>query len=390
MSWPPEMRAGIAKPAWTEKAFPLIALCALVPASARAETDWGVTPSVSLSQRHDDNLFSRSEAPERDWITGLQPGVLFSGRSLRWSVEASYRQTAERYAEHPQLDTASARREASLRWESSATRTLDTAFTASYLQTTTASELYPSSGLDFGRLPARRLQLTPALAQRLSGTTTLLADLTATRDEVVGVSTLDSAVAGMRLNHRVSPRAQLSVRGQARWYEPGGEAGFTSQLLAVGYRQQIGRGLELSFDAGPSLSRGDLGAEWLGSLHSRGRRAEWAIEWGQGAAPVIGAATQVVTRRLGASVSGSARALRGRLALDLLKSRGGVEAETVQASAEANLRLADPIAVALATAWSRQRGGSLAANPGDIRHLVTELRLVLQPKPRRGGDVDVR
>jgi Putative beta-barrel porin 2 len=366
-----------------------MALCALVPQSAHSETNWSVAPSVSVSERRDDNLFSRSEAPEQDWITELAPGLIVSGRSVRWSVEAGYRQQAERYADHPQLDTASARREASLRWESRATRTLDTTLTASYLQTTTASELYASSGLDFGRLPARRLQLTPALAQGLSRTTTLLADLTATRDEVVGISTLDSAVAGMRLNHRISPRGQLSVRGQARWYEPGEDPGFTSQLLAVGYRHEIGRGLELSFDVGPSFSRGDLGAEWLGSLHSRGRRAEWAIEWGQGENPVIGVATPVVTQRLGASVSGSARALRGRLALDLLKSRGGVEADTVQASAEANLRLAEPLAVTLATAWSRQRGGVRAANPGDIRHLVTELRLVVEPRRRR-GDVDVR
>jgi hypothetical protein len=377
------------KPVWTEKAFPLIALCALAPASARSETRWGVAPSVIFSERHDDNLFSRAEAPERDWITGLEPGLLLSGRSQRWSLEARYRQMAERYADHPQLDTASARQEASLRWESRATRTLDTTLTASYLESTTASQLYQSSGLDFGRLPARRLQLIPALTQGLSATTTLLADLTATRDEIVGASTLDSAVAGIRLDHHVSPHTRLSVRGQARWYEPGEGAGFTSQLLALGYRREIGRSLELSLDAGPSLSRGNVGAEWLGSLHSRGRRGEWAIEWAQGEAPVIGAATQVVTRRLGASVSGSARALRGRLALDLLRNRGGVEAETVQASAEANLRLAEPLAVALGTAWSRQRGGSFAANPGDIRHLVTQLRVVLEPKRKR-GDVDVR
>jgi hypothetical protein len=374
----------------SEKALPLIALCALVPASARSETDWRLAPSVSLSQRSDDNLFSRPEAPQRDWITGLQPGLLLSGRSLRWSVEARYSQEAERYADHPQLDTASARQEASLRWESRTTRTLDTTFTATYLQTATASELYPSSGLDFGRLPVRRLQLTPAVAQQVTATTTLLADLTATRDEIVGASTLDSAVAGIRLDHHVSRRTQLAVRGQARWYEPGGGAGFTSQLLALGYRQEIGRGLELSFDAGPSFSRGNLAAEWLSSLHSRGRRAEWAIEWGQGQAPVIEAVTSVVTRRLGASVSGSARALSGRLALDFVRNRGGVEAEAVQASAGANLRLAEPLAVTLATAWSRQRGGSLTANRGDIRHLVTELRLVFRPRVRRGVDVDVR
>jgi hypothetical protein len=194
----------------------------------------------------------------------------------------------------------------------------------------------------------------------------------------------------MRLQRRLSPRAQLSIRSQARWYAPAEEADFTSQLLALGYRQQLGRSLELSLDAGPSLSRGELAAEWLGSLHSRGRRAEWAIEWGQGEAPVIGAATLVVTRRLGASVSGGGRALRGRLALDLLESWGGATAESVQASAEANLRLAEPLALALSTAWSRQRGGLLATERGEIRHLVTQLRLVFQPTPRREGDVDAR
>lgn len=373
----------------SEKAVSLIALCTLVPTSARSETNWSLTPAVTLSERSDDNLFSRPEAPQRDWITGLQPGLIVSGQSLRWSVEARYSQEAERYVDHAPLDTLRARQEASLRFESRASRTLDTSFTASYLQTATAGELYQANGLDFGRLPARRLQLTPALTEQLSGTTTLLADLTATRDEIEGASTLDSAIAGIRVDHRLSPRLRLSVRGQARWYEPGVGAGFTSQLLALGYRQEIGRGLELSFEAGPSLSRGSVSAEWLGSLHSRRRRAEWAIEWAQAEAPVIGATTAVLTRRLGASVSASARALRGRVAFDYVQNRGGVEAQALQASAEANLRLAPPLAVALATAWSRQRGGSLAATPGEIRHLVTELRLVFQPK-RRAVDVDVR
>lgn len=389
MSWPSEMRTGAARAVWTEGAFPLVALFALVPASARSETNWSVAPSVSLSERRDDNLFSRTEATEQDWITALAPRLLLAGRSPRWSVEAGYTQAAERYADHPELDTLNARQEASLRWESQASRTLGASVTASFLRTTSASDLYQSSGLDFGRLPARRLQITPALTQRFSGTTTLLADVTATRDEIVGGSTLDSAVAGVRLDHRVSPRTLLTVRGQTRWYEPIESVGFTSQLLAVGCRQGIGRGLELSFDAGPTMTGGDLTAEWLTSLHSRGRRAEWAIEFGQAQAPVIGSVTQVVTRRLGAWVSGSARALRGRLAFDLLRNRGGIDADTVQASAEANLRLAEPLAVALATAWSRQRGGPLATNPGDVRHLVTELRLVLEPRRRR-GDVDVR
>jgi hypothetical protein len=390
MSWPPEMRAAIAKPVGTKRALALIALGALVPASARSATSWSLTPSVTVSERRDDNLFFRVEAPEKDWIMALQPGVLFSGTSLRWSVEARYSQVAERYADHPQLDTTSARQEAFLRWQSRATHTLDTSFSASYLQSTTASLLYQSNGLDLGRLPARRLQLTPALAQRFGGTTTLLADLTATRDEIVGAATLDSAIAGIRLDHRLSPRTLFSVRGQGRWYEPGVGAAFTSQLLAVGFRREIGRGLELSFDAGPSLSRGNLDAEWLSSLHARGRHGEWAIEWGQAQTPVIGAVTPVITQRLGASVSRVTRGLRARLAVDLLRNHGGVEAETVQASGEASLRLADPLAVALATAWSRQRGGFLAASPGQIRHLVTELRLVLEPQKRKGVDVDVR
>jgi hypothetical protein len=371
-----------------EKALPVIALCALVPTNARSETDWSVAPSVALSQRSDDNLFSSSVAPERDWITGLQPELLLSGRDQRWTIEARYRQEADRYADHPQLDTVSAREEASLRWESQTTRTLDTTLTASYLQTSTANELYPSSGLDFGRLPARRLQLTPAMAQQLGHTDTLLADFTATRDDIAGAS-LDSAVAGIRVDHRVSSRTQLSIRGQARWFEPSGDAAIRSQLLAVGYRQEIGRGLELSLDAGPNLSRDGVTAEWQSALSSRGRRTEWALEFGQGESPVIGATTLVVTRRLGASLSRSARALRGRLAVDLLRNRGGIEADSLQTSAEANLRLSEPLAVTLTTAWSRQRGSSLVAVSGDIRHLVTELRLVVQPSRRRGVDVDV-
>lgn len=361
---------------------------ALLPAPARGQA-WRWQPSVTMWERNDDNLFSRAQATEQDWITGLEPRLLLSHDHQRWSLQVQYGQAAERYAAHPRLDALAARQDGWLRWESRATRSLDASLTATYLRTATAGELYRSSGIDFGRVPARRLQLTPALAQRLSGVTTLSADVTATRDEVEGTGVLDSAVAGMRLDHRLSARALLSVRGETRWYDVGAGATRSSQLLALGYRRTLGRTLELGLDAGPRISGGAASAEWLGSLRSRGQRGEWAIECGQSEAPVVGAASGVVTRRVGASVSRSAGPLSGRVALDLLQSRGGLEARAWQASAAAFLRLGDPLAIALASSWSRQRSDSPAAIPGEVSHVVTELRLVLGPGRRR-ENVDVR
>jgi len=355
---------------------------ALLPAAAEAQS-WRWQPSLAFGERSDDNLFARPAAPEHDWITGLEAGLLLTRDAAGRSFHVAYRQSAERYALHPTLDALDARQEGSLRWESRVSRSLAAGLTATYLRTASAGELYRSSGIDLGRIPARRLQLSPSLVRRLSERTTMGADATLTRDSVAGSAPLDGAVTGLRLEHRASPLARVTLRVQGRWYDAGPGRTVASQLVAAGYHRRLGRALELDLDAGPRLSRGVASAEWLAALGSRGRRGAWAAEWSQGEAAVVGAASTVVTRRLGAFVSRTMGPVEARLGLDSLQNHGGLETRAWQAAADARVRLGDSLALAAAAAWSRQRDDTPARAAGEVRHLVTELRLVLRPGSRR-------
>jgi len=365
------------------KALALTSLCgSLLPGAAHAQ-GWRWQSALVVAERGDDNLFARPVAPERDWITGVDAGLAVAGGGPRRSWQVHYRQGAERYAAHPELDTLDARRDAGLHWQARATRTLDASVSATYLRTASAGELYRSSGVDLGRLSARRLRVTTDLVRRLSARSTLSGGLAATRDEVEGAAALGGAVLALRLDHDRSPQTRLSVRTDARWYDLAPGSRVASQLVAVGCRRRVGPAVELGLDAGPRLGRGTASAEWLASLRTRGRRGEWTIEWGQGEVAVAGVTRPVVTQRLGTSLARSVGALDGRLALDLLRNSGGLETAAWQASAEARLRLADAFAIALAGAWSRQREGSPASAPGEVRHFVTELRLSARPGRRR-------
>src|SRR5881409_1451400 len=81
--------------------------------TAVAQPDLYVKGALSLSDVEDDNLFSTPrESRQGDSISRLTPEIKGGLRSARFSLAGRYSLEAERFADHPELDTTRARQTA--------------------------------------------------------------------------------------------------------------------------------------------------------------------------------------------------------------------------------------------------------------------------------------
>jgi hypothetical protein len=344
---------------------------------------WQLQPSVTLSLRHDDNPFVEPEGAERAGNLGIEPSLVLLRHGSRSTVSFHLAQAAERYADHPEIDTLDARQTLALRGDVHVNRRWTTGLAASQLRTAAAGELESASPIDLGRRAARRRQLAATTTYALSRTATFSGELTMTHDAIVGAAPLSSTTGMLRVDQRGPHESRLSLLHQWRRHAGGGR-GSVSHRLACGFERPVGRAIELAAEAGPRIARAGSGVEWMFRARVHTRRSEVRGEWSDGESAVIGAAAPAIVRRAGVSGATAAGAFHGRAAFDRLRSRGGVEATLLRASLEVGYRPAPQVAIVGAASRSRQQDGTRHAGRGPVRRTVLELRVVVTPSaPRR-------
>jgi hypothetical protein len=363
----------------------LVALCALTPARARGDSRWQVQPTLALSVLQDDNLFARPDTRDRARGIGIEPAVSLRYLRPRWGLTTAAEQTAEYYGTHPEIDTSNARRTASLRAESQVTRRLSAELGVFSFRTVAARGRETATRLDYGRHAARQWQAAPATRYAMNRTTTLTTGLTIADDAVDHLPSLASLRGTARVDRQASPESGVSIQYQIRRHRFGHGPAVASHRLALGYRRRLSRTVDFAFEGGPRMSASDVGVDWMGSARLHLRRFDLQGEWSEGETAVVGASGTTVVRRASLSCATSARALHGRAALDLLQSRGALEADLARATLEVGYRVAPALSIASVTAWSHQRGDLFVTGAGDIRRTVTELRLVVTPKTSGQG-----
>src|SRR5207245_11593673 len=84
----------------------------LLGGTATAQPDLYANGTLSLAGVRDDNLFFTAESRQSDLITRLTPRFEAGSRWERLSLSGRWSLDAERFAEHPDLDTNRARESA--------------------------------------------------------------------------------------------------------------------------------------------------------------------------------------------------------------------------------------------------------------------------------------
>ena len=92
----------------------LIAGAALSTAVLQAQGGLHATPSVSISQQYDSNVFSTPIAPQGDFITRAAMGLGLERESVLWTASVRYAQDMERFTEHRDLSSVAARQRGTL------------------------------------------------------------------------------------------------------------------------------------------------------------------------------------------------------------------------------------------------------------------------------------
>lgn len=331
---------------------------------------------LTVTGVRDGNLFSTA-LPQSDFITRYTPGVETGFRGARHSVVARYGRDLETFAEHPGLDTARARQNATLDLQSRAERGLTLGLHGAWVTTLTPGDFNITTGVASERRPARRLVLSPTAAFRFDARTTGTLTGARTLDRLSGGVQTDVRTIDLRLERRASARSAWSVGCLFSRFEfeaAGGPDLTTARSLTLGWERALGRRTALSLRGGPRVSEGSVDPEIAVALEHRMKRGSLSLAYDRSLTTVLGRSGAVVAESLSPAASLRLwRDLRVSLAPAIFRVRGldGAEETRVRVLAlELSARLTDWLS--LGTAWYDSRQETPAGAPGtDIeRHTL--------------------
>src|SRR5207302_10266298 len=77
----------------------------LLPSAAPAQTGYFLTPSLSVAEVYDDNVFYTTSPRTHDFLTRISPGLKAGYQSAPLTVEGSYAFDSEIYSRRSELTT---------------------------------------------------------------------------------------------------------------------------------------------------------------------------------------------------------------------------------------------------------------------------------------------
>src|SRR3989449_8648880 len=194
----------------------------LLPSAAPAQTGYYLTPSLSVAEVYDDNLFYSSSPRTHDFFTRISPSLKAGYQSAPLTVEGSYAFDSEVYSQHSELTTPLVRQRGLIELKATPVQVLTLSLPVSYYQSRTPTELNLTTGLAVAPVRAERYTTNPGFTYRFDPLTTAKGDYTYSKDLLAagitaggitaGSTTIDSHIENLVLDH------PLSLKDQA---EPG-------------------------------------------------------------------------------------------------------------------------------------------------------------------------
>ena len=221
----------------------------LVPGAASAQSRLEATPTFSVSQVYDDNLFATRSAPVADYIWRLSPRLGLGRHSARVTIQGEYGFDAEIFREHPELSSAAASHQGflAIRWKPSPG--LAATATGSYANTHTAGALNTLTGLQIGRADAHRLATSESLSHRLGALTEAKLEHSFALERIEGLPDVTTQTVVVGLERRREGRGRARLRYAASQYV--GVATTMSHAVTLGWTAGLTRFAHFEFDAGP-------------------------------------------------------------------------------------------------------------------------------------------
>lgn len=267
---------------------------ACAPAAAYCDSVTYVTPSVTVGRAYDDNLFFTPTDPQASVFWRISPAFEAGYRSEELTLAGFFTLDAERYGQHPELDSNAVRRDETLSVTYAPTERLDATMDAGYISTNTPAELTPGSSFGFGRSRARVYTADPALAYLLDPVLTGRLGLRYEKDELAGGFDTYSRTPSLGMDYATSPRATWSLDYADSGYGFVNRA-VTSRVLTASLDYGLNPDTKVTLAAGPRNTEGRTTAELSATLRHSFEDGNIYLSYARSQTIVFGLASPVNT-----------------------------------------------------------------------------------------------
>jgi hypothetical protein len=211
-------------------------------------------PTLTVTGEYDDNIFLDNSRRESDFILGVTPGVrlILERATYRWA--AGYSFTAEKYADHPELDDAFQEQHFFLDGLHRVNPRLTLTLTDVFIESNNTNVVGPE-GIAIGRRRSRSNSLAPGLTWQFAPRTSLTAGFSYVLQRFADVEAIDSDTyrLGADVNHDFTPRLTGSVGYEARYIDVEGQLGTTTHTPRLGVIYRFTPTLTGAVTVGPTV-----------------------------------------------------------------------------------------------------------------------------------------
>ena len=295
-----------------------------IPALARAQAGWYLTPSLSLSEEYQSNIFGTSSNEESDFVTRISPGLTLGYFSEPFALSLSYSIDGEIFAENSRLNNFGDNQRAGLNVLYRPDRRWTLGLNGSFVQTEDSGDLLipptaavpaggptpapapapgtpptpgaapptgaPTAapggavpvvpGVDLGRTRSRYVVVSPFVSYELDLRTRLEGGYTYTWTDVENGAEDRSHQLTAGVSRELTPRDRGSLRDSLNVFdqEEGGTS--LSNAVLVGWTRQLGDRTTLFLEVGPRVTdEGDWGVDATARLDYRFENASVFVSY---------------------------------------------------------------------------------------------------------------
>ena len=346
------------------------------PSSSWAQAGLYVTPSVSLTEQFDDNVFLRSSQRESDFVTRVTPGFKAGYQSAPLTLLGNFSFDSEIFAEHPELSGAANGKQVGLLTSYMPTQVLTLGLNVTFTETQTPGLLNTQTGIEQGRAQATRVSASPTVAYKLTPLTTGNGSYSYTTSTVANGLTTVGHQAQLGLARQLTPVDNGTVTYGLAVTESDGASSTTSHTLTAGWSHRFTERTSVSLRAGPRFTEGAINPEINADLSHQWKTTQLALNYYWSQSTIAGQAGTVKAQGVSAALSA-----------ELLRSlTAAVTPSLRQTSPEHNQTSQDVTVYGVDASVSYQLTKWLTASaayhftlqqqlPADIEHSTISLRL---------------
>ena len=368
--------------------LPTAAPAQLIPTTAApAQTGYYLTPSLSVAEVYDDNVFYTTSPRTHDFLTRISPGLKAAYQSAPLTVEGSYTFDSEIYSRRTELTTPQMRQRGLIELKATPIQVLTLSVSGAYYQTRTPQELNLTTGLAATRVRAERYTTNPAFTYRFDPLTTVKGDYTFSKDLLAGGVTIDSHIENLVLDHRLSPTDIVGPGYIGRQFAFAGFPALTSHAFTLGWSHELTLLTTFTLRGGPRVTEGTIDRlpEALASIRHTLKNGELSLTYTSTLATVIGQASAAMAQ----GITGKATTeLLPRLVFSAGPAIYRVSSEAFKATVysvilEATHQLTKTLALQASYQYSFQRGsfnpqtGPTGPTNVEILHNIFLIRLTV-------------